>query len=380
MGVGKTRVGMQVCKALSGSIINDFAIRAGFVSNPSFLGEGYTGAKKDMLQNIQCLAEVLTVAFFPKVSYSNIDLATVIRKLRIEFGSKVAVVLHVDEYLVNVKAMNALVYGAVSALTDPEFNFRVALVLTGMKPVVGVHNLELGSRFTLKSHLLSPLPTDQVKQRIGAAVGIAPDVEWDYKLDTLVEMCGGYPASLVALLNELKRVEDQDSLKTKGLVSLSHARSVYANLQTNLEDRYGELRWLELLYPNIPATERYLSVESTNLLCRVVLYSMAAFPVKRGDSILPSKDLTYAKLEESGLVVLTKADAQCVIWMPHLAVVLVSNRLKLVDWEMLGDPFSVSFQVQERLALASLSLRLRVLTEASSIKRGINDAIPQIEN
>lgn len=377
--MGKTRVGKQVCTALSGRTflqgIQTFVVKAGFVSNPSFLGDGYEGTTGKIDQNIQCLAKVLVRAFFSQEDAANLShssLKAVVAKLRSEFDPNVAIVLHVDEYLVNVKAINALVFGTVRALTDSEFNLRVTLVLTGMKPVVGIHTLAAGSRFTLKTHVLSPLPTDEVKRSLGLAVGIAPNVEWDYKLETLVEMCGGYPASLVALLYELQHVDDQVRLQTEGLVSLLDAKGVYARLQGNLENRYGDVRWLELLYPTVPVNERKLSLDSQHLLRRVVLFSMAAFPVDRADHILLSKALTYAKLEESGLVVLTQVGQHWSIWMPLLAVVLVNNRLKVVDWEMLDDPFNVDFKVQERLALASLSLNLRALTEA----RGAGESIP----
>ncbi|KAH9259123.1 hypothetical protein BASA81_002743 [Batrachochytrium salamandrivorans] len=184
MGVGKTRLAIEVCMKISKEHPN---VRAGYIGSPNAISQ-YPGSFDAENENKQCLAEALVTAFFKdsRMKLSAYSLENVITKLQNEFGENVAIVLHVDEYTRNIKTANSLLYGAAIAARDKRFS--VALVLTGIKPMEAL-KLNSGSCFTLRHCVLAPLlDQSEIERSFEDVLKITPNVEWDYKLRTLVEV------------------------------------------------------------------------------------------------------------------------------------------------------------------------------------------------
>lgn len=372
-------------------------VKTGYMGSPNVISQ-YSGDFGADPQNEQCLADALVAVFFKsnRMKWSPYTFDTVIAKLKSEFGEDVALVLHVDEYSRSINNVQALLRGAAVALRDR--GFCVTLVLTGMKPSEALE-LNTASCFSLVPCVLAPL-LDQVlvNQSVAGALGIEPEVKWDNNLYTLVEMCGGYPASLEALVQELKYFKDQTNLKTSGWVSCEDAKKVYSSIQYALSVRYGQQRWSSFFpstskVPTVAYNEYGRFIDAKALLRRVALISTARLLVDPDCAILEQPnyaDVTYRQLEPSGLMTLEPAGNGIVfVGMPLLAIGAMNKADQFVDWDMLENPFEVTFSAQERLALASLSLRLRALTElhgvgalrsVSELRPGATMVVPQGES
>ena len=365
MGAGKSRLAQEACQRVRSPMVKMGTIESVFV----LAGEA------DPTSANERLAQALLMAFWGKIPSANeitYDLATVIEKLRKDFGPEVKLVLHLDERSRNVPGLNLLLHGAVSALVRSELRMHIAFVLSGTSSVEKIQPSLKGSRFQIKSHTVTPLNMDspELKKNFAKALVLNEGVELCDDLQTLLAACGGYPASIVAALAAIRselRLNSSEFSRT-GLLSTPTVQGVFNKVVANLEGRYGETRWVEAITGLVKDNEkRHLTDNSHALLKHIMLVSLVGAPVKCTDFVLANLPrrgtITYNDLEASGLVTLlphSEPNAYKVV-LPLLALTVMNRFLHVVDLGVLESPFEGGFAAHEKLGVASLAVRIRAL-------------------
>jgi len=321
----------------------------------------------------QHLSDALVQAFLPEETSRLVDhnIATVVTKMRKDFGKDVWVVLHVDEYASNLPGVQSLLSGCSSTML--EYGFHVVVILTGMQPVNDIPMHRLGSPYQFERRALNPLidQTERVNAAFAKAIGVQNGVSLGQGLLCLLDACGGYPVSIVAAAKHVNEGVDEfnrNRLRTSGEIDSSILRRVYANLCADLMGRYSESRWIGTIYRN---TGVDVSVNSKTLLKRILLYALTEIPVKEEDQILREKaGITFAHLRERGNIDLipVKNGGGVIVTLPLLAMSVMNSYLHVVPWGAIDDPFVTGFAAHERLAMASLAVRVNALIVA----RGAN--------
>jgi hypothetical protein len=368
-GVGKTRAGQEVCRAISSS-----SVKVGYISNAKLLrlGEPY--------EIESCLAWALIMAFLPNFTPPpgmHYDMNMVMNKAKKDFGNKnVSLVIQIDEYRTNVPAINLLLVGCVTILTKSAFH--VVVVLTGIKPVIDVSPNKLGSKFHVVPFVLNPLVplADETISAFSKALQIKQGVKLCQDLQTLLLVCGGYPASMVAAIEQLKGITDigiRNYMRESGILPLEHVKTVYDTLVNHLAERYNENRWVDAISslptgpPDFSKKDegKKLSLRSKTLLTRVLLYSLAGVPIEKDNKVIDDVEVTYKNMEQSGLVTLTKVTSNdsdnYTVSLPLLAMSVMNQYLHVVDFGILDNPFEVGFNPHEKLSIASFAARVRVM-------------------
>ena len=366
MGVGKTRFAQEVCKDLKGP-----NVIVGYIGDAGDLaGEGEKNLASERL------AQALLMAFWRRIPAPNevsYDLKSVIDKFRRDFKNpNVSVVLHIDEYSRNVPGLNLVLLGCVKAAIT--HHFHVVPVFTGVKPLTAdLVPQKFGSQFSFDRHTLSPLVADSLEMRVRfkEALRVHEGVELCQDLIMLLQACGGYPASIVATLQVLRSLSEpvRKHMLSHGILPVDQVQAVYSKVVANLEQRYSETRWMEVLKNLVPdkTGEKVLRLtdRSRDLLRRVLLVALVDAAVKRSDVVFqPASETTYDNLEGCGLVTLLPVDGSpsaVTVTLPLLAMTAMNRFLTVVDLDVLDSPFATGFVAHEKLSMVSLATRLRVL-------------------
>jgi hypothetical protein len=380
MGVGKTRFGQELCRSLASN-----RVVTGFLNSPDQLRPGEPAIAE------QCLAEALLRAFWPSrpALPMNIQftLSDVIDKLRADFGCEdIAVVLQIDEYSRNVPGVNGVLMGCVGALTGRD-TFHVVPILTGVRPMADVAPRLFGTKYLFDRFTLAPIGVDSLATREAFAKAIKmTSTTWGPHLETLLTVCGGYPASIVALVDVLKGLQEKkfSELQQRGVLPPDDAEAVYKGVLGKVDDRYKEARWFEVFgsaanMDSIDKEKRQVTDRTRRLLVRILLFALGDVPVTRNQIVHPDKpNYSFAALEQVGLVTLSRSGnghadeapnevEECRLSLPLLAMSVMNGYLKVVEWGILDNPFSVGFAIHEKLAMASLAVRVWAWREARGV-------------
>ena len=377
MGVGKTRAGSELVKAAKEAVPG---WKCGYVKFASDL-PGYND-ESFLKNNRACdhvLACTLMVAFLGRASVGTyvFDLDKVRDKLGEDLGNHI--LLHIDEFSENPLAVRMLMRACVnmSLETKKDKIFKVIPVITGVQSLANMMALPRGSRYGVEYYSLAPLTGDDALKRLNLSfikrIGITESeiLEKCIPLQNLMTDCGGFPASLESLADQVLalRTDHLSVLQQKGHLDVGEAKDLYNNLLEAISDRYSESRWANIFLKNGDEQRSKISLPTKTILRRVLL------DVITGADIVPSNvislqhdpEITYKLVETGGLVSLkekpqpkeeTSAE-KYQVFMPMLAVSCMNNILGVIEGDVLKNPFEYGVEIHEQLALISLQARLR---------------------
>ena len=178
---------------------------------------------------------------------------------------------------------------------------------------------------------------------------------------TLLTLCGGYPASIVAAIQQI-REKAKGGFASNGFLATNVIQEVFARVVGHLENRYSERRWVEAITGSLPDSPLHFK----ELLQHVMLVSLSGSEVDRKSSVAKTKaSITYDRLEITGLIsLLPRADTAnklSTVVLPMLAVTIMNKYLQVVDMDVLDSPFVTGFSAHEKMGLVSLAARTRAL-------------------
>ena len=374
-GVGKTRLVQEVCRTVQQT--HPF-IRRGFIRDASTLPGVGTADKAS-----ERLALALLVAMWPDVNRNaSYRLEDVIAKCKRDFGENAGVILHIDEYARNVEGVALIFRGSVHACLTHKF--PVCIILSGTRPVVDLEPAKFGSPARLKRHVLLPLKADapELIANIHKGLHVPLDVVFCHDVDMLIRLCGGYPASIIAMIETLNmHLTSEPGLRAHfertGIITVDHVKIVFDKLIQALESRYSIDGWKTLMssitLPDMAAGNlRRLPARTEDIMRRIMLVALADVEVSRSSNVLDKYDISYQAMEQTGLVTLVPLNSntldRCSVIVPSLALTFLSKIIpSVVEFDLLASPFNVGYAPQEQLAAGSLVAKLRALIETRGL-------------
>ena len=220
-----------------------------------------------------------------------------------------------------------------------------------------------GSKYLFNRYTLSPLAADspELLQSFTKALRLNDGVSPCQGIMTLLTLCGGYPASIVAAIQQI-REKAKGGFASNGFLATNVIQEVFARVVGHLENRYSERRWVEAITGSLPDSPLHFK----ELLQHVMLVSLSGSEVDRKSSVAKTKaSITYDRLEITGLIsLLPRADTAnklSTVVLPMLAVTIMNKYLQVVDMDVLDSPFVTGFSAHEKMGLVSLAARTRAL-------------------
>lgn len=367
MGVGKTRAGLELLKTAQQ---RHKEWRCGYISSAALLPfQENEMALSDLDKCFQLLACALFTAFLPNESLSGytFNLVAILDKLKRDLSG--SILLQIDEFSHNPIAVRMIMRASSHARVATGSNqASIVVVATGVQSLVSVTALLEGSRYGVTSFSLSPLNEidlgEQIRQSFMRRIKMTDRSVFDRaaRLQNLIIDCGGFPASFDYLADLVLRLDEfqLDALRSRGYLDVSQAKDLYDSILQDVGVRYSESRWKDILLE--PEFDKRIGI-----LSRIVLDVVTAAGVRQDVAISPQHDaaITYKIVEAGGLISLKhKHDDVYEVNMPMLAVSCVNEILRVMDGDVLKNPFDYGFEIHEEMALVSFQARLRHLIAA----------------
>jgi hypothetical protein len=369
MGSGKSRLTSEVCMAVERLDANRRVI-AGYLPRATDLQH----SGRNLLISADCLhvlADVLVKTLFRSPPAGLVATVPELKE-RLESENYGGVVLHIDEYAGNIPGVDLLLRGCAIAWHDHQLH--VVPILTGLMPLARLSPPADGSRFNLNFYVAEPLAgTAKVRALVEEALASFINVPVALvrncaPLCNLLTDCGGYPASLQRLANELispGRRTVLEHLRATGNLTRDEAQSLYSTILAHLSARYDEPRWVSAF--GTKEGDSHLSVNTRKLLSRLVLLAVTETRVFSKNQVVPERDVSFLLVEQAGFITLKPKDPGSgrdglhTVVIPQLALCVMNDLVKEIAGDVLKNPFEVKFEIVEKLAMSSLHARLRAL-------------------
>ena len=370
MGSGKSRFGAEICKAVSRHpFFKGKTILTAYLPSPSILSIG----GRDLANANDCLnvlAEALLASLY---SAKPANLTATIHDIKAKLDSQgvYGVVIQVDEFATAAEAAKMILSGCRWALGQ---NVRVVPVVTGIRSLVNLAPLDRGSKYLLNYYIAEPLTTPEQSNALIKAFAeyINVSVKNVHKCEVLtmiINDCGGYPASLRLLADQILKLEERFLLhfRNKGSLSFDVAQTLHASVVKNLSDRYAEGRW-RAVFGQSGNSDKRLSDGTRALLSRLLLVAATEMHVLGNSPVVENKPfITYERVENEGFVSLKPVDSKggvnCehIVIIPLIALGVMNEMVDEIKGGVLTNPFKLHFEIVEKLAMSSLHARLRAL-------------------
>jgi hypothetical protein len=365
-GVGKSRLGYELCRLSQ----NSLELRRRVVGYIAFAKDIHVSRKGDKLQT---LADALVLAFVPPESRTNLvyTFVDVMHSMQSQYGKHVSVVLHVDEYQQNIIALNELIRGCVAASTD--YMFKVIPIFTGIKPLIDIGKPTDTSDLshTKVSYFRAHLPpldamSPALMNSFATAIGVYDDVPLGLNLRMLLKLCGGYPSSISVAVSEIRvniKNGAHNTMTREGIVSIKELKNVYDRIVYREMHRFDQKRWEDSFGKG---------VHVERVLMRLALSALCDGKVSH-HFISGGLKITLDEMSTTGLLSIVKSkpdtteqenmnderEEKFEVILPAIALSIMNSYLRIIDIDVLGNPFQEGFTIHERLAMCSIVMRVK---------------------